>query len=106
MAPLGGVWGNQWTVIEVAQCSHIVTQIAFHFIFEHLTLIISQPGHVEQDIEEIHLPRVQHHDIIVASDDLLVEVVFQLNSSATNVVWQASGQKSTPLTITLAYGFD
>ena len=49
---------------------------------------------------------VEPHVLIVTLNDASVEVVFQMNFSATNVVWQASGQKSTPLTITLAYGFD
>jgi hypothetical protein len=76
------------------------------FIFVHILLLFSQPGQSEHHVEELDLPRIQHHDIIVVGNNVSVEVVNQLNSSATKVVWQAFGQKSTPLTITLAYGTD
>jgi hypothetical protein len=88
MDGIGGKVKGSGPVRKLAHPSHIVTQVSPKLILVHVTLVIIQPRQSEHHIEEVHLPCIQHHDIIVASDDLLVEVVFQLNSSATNVVWQ------------------
>jgi len=57
--------------------SHIVTQVRLIFLFIHVTLVITQPRQSRHHIEELSLPRIEHHDIIVTSNDAGVEVVFQ-----------------------------
>jgi hypothetical protein len=56
------------------------------FIFIRATLAVINPGQSEHHIEEINLPCIQGHDIIVALNDVGVEVVLQVNSSATEVI--------------------
>jgi len=66
-------------IIKKAKCfgkeSNVVAKIGCHFILVEVTLGIIQPRKIEYHVEEINLPSIQSHDIIVTSNNVGVEVV-------------------------------
>jgi hypothetical protein len=94
--------------VPVLKVSQVKAEVTFlHAIPPRLvSFVIKLLCNLQAEIITLCHAIVEIHVIFVTLDDLSVEVVFQVNFSATNVVWQASRQKSTPLTITLAYGSD
>ena len=102
------IGGNCKPPVPVFKVSHVVAEVTFlHAIPPCLVRFrIKLFCNSQTEIIAFCQAIVEIHQVVVVANDIGVEVVFQVNSSATNVVWIGIRQKSTPLTITKTYGSD
>jgi len=102
------VGGNCKPPVPVFKVSHVVADVTFLHASPpgSVRFIAKQFSNILTEIIAFCHAIVEIHQVVVVANDIGVEVIFQVNSSATNVVWIGIRQKSTPLTITKTYGSD
>jgi len=82
---MAGVGAKVNPLIDQCCLSDIVAQISFHFLCIHVTLAIIQPRKTQHHVEEINLPIVESHDIIVVTNDVGVEVIHSVEFPTTHI---------------------